>query len=71
MLLCVQETTVMFRHENPRDAATGHPPHARQCPPPLLLCLLHLRDHGCSDVGGAAQAEVKIITLFVEVNVAV
>ena len=70
-LLCVLETTVMCRHENPRDAATWHPPHARQRPPSLLLCLLHLRDHGCSDVGGAAQAEVKSITRFVEVNDAV
>ena len=51
-------TPVSIRHEDPGDAAPGHAPHAGQCPPPLLLRLLHLRDHGGSDVGWAAQAEM-------------
>ena len=46
------------RHEDPGDAAPGHPTHAGKCPPPLLLCLLHLRNHGGPDVGWAAQAEM-------------
>ena len=57
--------------QNPGDAPAGHPANAGQCAAALLLCLLHLWDHGCSDVGGAAQAEVKSITRFVEVNDAV
>ena len=48
----------IIRHEDPGDAAPGHAAHAGQCPPPLLLRLLHLRDHGGSDVGWAAQAEM-------------
>ena len=48
----------IIRHEDPGDAASGHSAHAGQCPPALLLRLLHLRDHGGADVGWAAQAEM-------------
>ena len=71
MLPCRTHSDDTCRHAHIGDAAAGHAAHARQRPPPLLLCLLHLRDHGCSDVGGAAEAEVKSITRFVEVNDAV
>ena len=43
------------RHEDPGDAAAGHTAHAGKCSSPLLLRLLHLRDHRSSAVGGAAQ----------------
>ena len=46
------------RHEDPRDAPAGHPPHAGQCPPPLLLRLLHLWHSWCPALGWASQAEV-------------
>ena len=39
------------RHADPGDAAAGHPAHAGQCPPPLLLCLLHLWHSGGPAVG--------------------
>ena len=67
----VDQCVYLVRYEDPGDVAAGHPAHAGQRPPPLLLCLLHLRHHGGADVGGAAQAEVKSITRFVEVNDAV
>ena len=46
------------RYEDPSDAPAGHPPHAGQCPPPLLLRLLHLWHSWCPALGWASQAEV-------------
>ena len=51
-------TDCHLRHEDPGDVAAGHPPHAGQRPPPLLLRLLHLRDCRGPAVGGAPEAEM-------------
>ena len=39
------------RHEDLGDAAVGHPAHARQRAPPLLLCLLHIWHRWSSTLG--------------------
>ena len=47
-----------FRHANPGDAPSGHPPHAGQRPPPLFLCILHIWHHRGSIVGWTAETEM-------------
>ena len=51
-------TDSSVRYEDPGHVAPGHPAHAGQRPPPLLLRLLHLRHYRGPAVGGASQAEM-------------
>lgn len=44
------------RYEDPGDAAAGHAAHAWECPPPLLLRLLHLWYCWRTAVGGDAAS---------------
>lgn len=53
-LCCADRLRDACRHADPGHAAAGHTAHARQRPPALLLCFLHLRHRGRPALGRPA-----------------
>ena len=49
---CLNGCFVFPRYAHPSHASPGHPTYAGECPPPLLLRLLHLRHHWGPALGG-------------------